>query len=169
MEKRIYIKDDLGNSIETKYFIDRNGYVNRKGRNLKLTTNYDGYKVICMSVNGIRYVKYIHRLVAESFIPNDKNKSQINHINGVKSDNRVENLAWCTQSENIAHAYKNGLNISRKGSKSGRSKLNEKIVSEIRLKAANRYRGQVSELANEYGVTVSIISMIISNKVWKHI
>ena len=70
-----------------------------------------GYVGISLYINKISKNYYIHRLVAETYLTNIESKCQVNHINGIKSDNRVENLEWVTQSENAIHAIKNGLFI----------------------------------------------------------
>ena len=76
--------------------------------------NSKGYPKVMLS-NGNQKRKYfsIHRLVAQAYIPNLFNKPQINHKNGIKTDNRIENLEWVTQSENIIHAIETGLYPSR--------------------------------------------------------
>lgn len=81
-----------------------------QGRNVK-THNHQGYLKVGLSKNGVDTKYLVHRLVALAFIPNLYNKPYINHINSQPSDNRVENLEWCTQSENNFHAYRFGRKL----------------------------------------------------------
>lgn len=69
----------------------------------------DGYLMIILSKNHRRKLKYIHRLVAEAFISNPNNLPEVNHKDGIKNNNIVSNLEWCSRLENIKHIYVNGL------------------------------------------------------------
>ena len=80
-----------------------------KGRILKLYTNKNGYVYINLRRDSKTKHARLHRLVAKAFIPNPQNKLEVNHINGIKTDNRIENLEWCTHEENTLHAIKTGL------------------------------------------------------------
>lgn len=75
-----------------------------KGKNLK-PNNVSGYYQVLLMNNGKKAYKKVHRLVAETFIPNPDNKPQVNHIDGNKLNNNVENLEWNTVSENILHSF----------------------------------------------------------------
>lgn len=86
-------------------------YGNIKNNNGKILKNRDknNFGYIRVKVNGKRY--FIHRLIAECFIDNKNNYNIVNHKNGIKTDNRIENLEWCSASQNMIHAIKNNLLI----------------------------------------------------------
>lgn len=94
------------------YGITRDGrvYSYITNRFLKTPCNKAGYSEVNLYLQRVPHLKTIHRLVAETFLPNPFNKREVNHKNGIKTDNRIENLEWVTPSENIRHALETGLN-----------------------------------------------------------
>ena len=122
------MKRILLNGIESNYGITKEGKVFNlsTNRELKGSITENGYRYFRLSQKGTKYRFYAHRLVAEYFIPNNDNTKIVNHINGNKLDNRVENLEWITYSENNVHANKTGL---RKSNRSKRTYFNEKTDS----------------------------------------
>lgn len=92
------------------YTIDKNGVV-RSGKTVKTQTlGKNGYLYVTLYKNNSGKKLYIHRLMAILFLENKEGKRTVNHINGIKTDNRLENLEWATDRENIKHAYDTGLN-----------------------------------------------------------
>lgn len=86
-----------------------------KGKRIKNQISNSGYYRTKLCKNQTRKMFSVHRLVAEVFIPNPENKPQVNHIDGNRLNNHVENLEWATMSENVLHAYETGLNYGLRG------------------------------------------------------
>ena len=97
-----------------KYYISKCGkvYSSKSKKVLSINLNSVGYKIIILYNKRLKNIS-IHRLVAETFIPNPNNKPCVNHIDGNKLNNHISNLEWCTYSENNKHAIKLGLNSIR--------------------------------------------------------
>ena len=135
-----------------------------KGKERVPSIDKCGYKMVSLKKQGVMRGMLIHRLVAEAFIPNPENKPCINHINGDKLDNRVENLEWCTHAENIRHSYNTGLKKKQKGELNPSAKLTDSDIRCIRLSNA-----PVTELSEIYGVSIGVIYNIKARRTWRHI
>jgi hypothetical protein len=111
--------------FEGFYEINSLGQVRNAKNNYlrKPKINRLGYLTIVLCKEGIGKTAFIHRLIAEAFIPNPESKKEVNHINGCKLDNSIKNLEWCTRHENMRHASKVGLLDGRAKPYSIKSKL----------------------------------------------
>ena len=116
----------------------------QKGLIMKPVNHPKGYLYVSLSKNNKRKSYKIHRIVAQTFIENVENNPQVNHINGVKNDNSVYNLEWCTREENCIHSFNTGLS---KPYWKGKNRRNE-----TKIKISNNQKGRVS---NRKGVVLS--------------
>lgn len=144
------------------YLINKRGdifslYTNRL-RSIK--QNQSGYYVVILD----KKTKMIHRLLAETFIPNPMNYPEVNHIDGNKTNNSISNLEWCTRKQNIQHAIKLGLlNV---GEKNPNSKFTRKQINKIRKLSLSGISD--IKLAKMFNTSRSYIWYIKNNKAWNH-
>lgn len=142
----------------------RNGFRLTRGQELKQTPNKKGYPEVRLRKNGT-HTRLVHKLVASAFLVKTEGCTQINHINGVKTDNSFENLEWVTQSQNQLHAYKLGLQPSRAGEGNGRAILTDEKVTNIKeLYNSGKPAREVSEIL---GISLYTVRQIISGRTWK--
>ena len=162
-EEWVPIKD-----ISRKYMISNMGRIksmpSKYNRDEKLMNQYQnpsGYLHVKLIHEGKERAKNLHRLVAKHFIENIENKAQVNHKNGVKTDNRIVNLEWCTPRENRMHAL-SALGVkASKGEDHYRAKLTSIFVMEI-FESNERHK----TLATKYGVSLTVIQSIKDGKTW---
>lgn len=134
-----YQVSNQGNVFVRESYVQAWGGAQRKKPHiLKCADNGNGYRYVTISVNRKRKNHYVHVLVAKAFIPNPENKEEVNHINGNKSDNKMENLEWCTRKENLMHASRAGL--LRTGSNNPQSRpvynsSGEKLYDSVKIAA----------------------------------
>lgn len=135
-----------------------------KGRVLKPGDSGTGYAYVCLCVDYVTENRYVHRLVAEAFVPMANGKPEVNHKNGLRSDNRVENLEWVTHSENSKHAYRELGRPTSKGRIAPNRKLTVDQVRAIREDPRGHY-----ELAALYGVGHTTIGNVKQQKVYQDV
>lgn len=166
------------------YFVSDIGYVFSKAREkqcghkgskpqklnqrlLKGRETEKGYLSVILHNNKKKKSFRVHRLIYQSFVEAIPEGKEINHINGDKQDNRIENLEAITHGDNIRHAERNGMINHAKGELAAHAKLNENEVIWIRIKYSDG--ATLAALAKEYGVHTATIHRIIKRKTWKHV
>lgn len=136
----------------------------RKGiRKMKTSIAKNGYLTLDLCKNGQIKKHLVHRLIAKTFLDNPLNKSEVNHINGIKNDNKLSNLEWNTKSENQLHSIKIGLR-STIGEKNSQCKLTNDKVFNI-LNDNRHYK----VICNDYKISLSTIYDIKKGRSWNHI
>lgn len=161
---------DMRKYKDTSYFITEDGKVwsDKTNKFLKTYKRDNGYLSVSL---GRGVVKLVHRLVAETYLPNPSGLPEVDHLDANKSNNHVNNLEWVTHEENMERANMNGLlgkNQDPKGSRNGMSRLDEMIVAYIRQQYATGKYNQ-KRLAKVFGVNQQSISNIVNNKSWRHL
>lgn len=139
------------------------------GRLLKPWKNEKGYFYIDLVKDSDRRKFKVHRLVAFAFVDGYFEGSQVNHIDGVKSNNNASNLEFCTASKNMFHSYSMGLQPVRnlKGERHPNARLRAEDVLEIRSRISKGDRRSV--IAKDYAVSLGTIHSIASRHIWSHI
>lgn len=143
---------------------------------LSLDKDRNGYMNVKLSKDGVIRKFKVHRLVALAFIANPDNLPEVNHKDGNKANNCIDNLEWTTRSQNMRHAYDTGLKeVSEEsggvsyGEHNGRHKLTQQyvdIIRELYIPNDPQYGGRA--LARKYGIGKTTIQAILHNQTWKN-
>lgn len=169
----LYVISNYGTiASNDKIVKNRSGFRKVKGKTLKPKIDKYGYFRIGLTKDGNQKYYFVHRLVAETFIPNINNYPIINHKDGNKKNNYINNLEWCTQSENVKHAYNTGLKIGKgakhKGASNPNVKLSETDVLKIIRDKKNNINIKESYLKYKEKISFKGFEQIWYGYTWKH-
>jgi hypothetical protein len=178
MKKEIWKSVDWFDGFKGTYDVSSHGRIRRSfsapGKSTYpgriLTPNPDsksGYLRATLHCGGKMRREQVHRLVARAFIPGFQAFRQINHKNGNKADNRIENLEWVSARQNVLHAWKNGLCKPNNGENHGCHKISEREGKAALYLLAHGVSGKL--VAGAFGLTQGNISSIKRGKTWKHL
>lgn len=155
------MKEEIKFSEKYNCYVSNMGYIIRKNglKSYPTKRKDNGYYVI---TDGNGKTKRIHRMVAETFLGEPESRLDVNHKDGDKSNNRLDNLEWVTRSENLRHAYSIGIHSKIQGEKNKRSKLTLKEAQEIYDGyETDGYNTNTMELARKYNISPRIIRIIV--------
>ena len=155
---------EVSNTGLFRSYFNNAGRIIDRPRPVKQNVTDRGYFRIALRKNKKQKIWFSHRVVALAFIGPIPTGKQVNHKNGIKSDNRPENLEYVSQSENNKHAYKTGLRSVR-GNQSPVRKIDESVAIEIKYKE----NGPQKHIAKKYGISASQVCNIKSGRSWSHI
>lgn len=146
-------------------------HIIRREAIMKLKTTNFGYITVSLYNHSAKKSKnyFVHKLVLTMFSPNPENKLEGNHKNGIKSDNTLENLEWCTRAENNRHAIETGLLVARKGSEVYNAKLNEEKIALIRRFYRIFPKTKQKDFSKRIEICHKQLNSILKNKTWKHV
>ena len=157
------------NDKETHYAVNQFGAVKNTETDfiIRPQVNTSGYLEAQIYVDGKPKKIGLHRLVAQAFIPNPDNKPEVNHIDGIKINNSVDNLEWVTREENIQHSWNIGLRTALRGEDSPTAKITEETAKFICMCLVAGMHPL--EIEKTYGISHYISSDIARKKTWKHV
>lgn len=158
-----YVVSNLGRIMRVKR--GKNGHP--PGTIRKPSPNRNGYLQTTLSKDGVARTVRVHVVVAEAFIGARPPGREVNHKNGNKADNRVENLEWVTESENVKHTYRELGRVGTRGSRDGMAKLTEADIPVIRELLASGMSQR--KIAQRYGVSSVTICFISTGECWSRV